>query len=183
MSATTSSRSWLRAPLAERATALRFAQQVGVDAAGLPSLQWLLRRNCSLAPSRLIAVFASLGLLVLAIATLMWALGATLVLPFAALELAALALALVAYARHAVDGECLLLGDGRLTVERVDGSRTERLEFDAAALRVQTLRDERSLIELAGPGRRIAVGRFVRPEWREALARELRVAVLRRAHG
>ena len=95
------------------------------------------------------------------------------------LELVALAIALVAYARHATDRERLLLADGRLTVERVDGARTERVEFDAAWVRVEPEHDERSLIELSGQGKRVAVGRFVRPELREPLARELRMAVLR----
>jgi uncharacterized membrane protein len=38
---------------------------------------------------------------------------------------------------------------------------------------------DRSLIELSGEGRRIAVGRFVRPESRRALADELRAALRR----
>lgn len=169
--------SWPRPPLAAQAGGWRFAHQTGIDASGQPSLEWLLRRNCSAAPRQLIAVLASLGLLSLAIATFMWLQGATLVLPFALLELAALAVALFAYARHAADREQLRLADGRLTVERIDGARTEHVEFDAQWLRVEPEHDERALIELSGQGRSIAVGRFVRPELREPLARELRVAV------
>lgn len=175
MSATTSSGSW------QRAGGWRFAHQVGVDASGRPTLEWLLRRNCSFAPRQLIAALGSLALLSLAIAVWMWSQGATLVLPFALLELAALAAALLVYARHAADRERLLLADGRLTVERTDGARVERVEFDAGRLRIEPERDERSLIELSQQGRRVAVGRFVRPELRERLARELRTA-LRRQH-
>lgn len=158
---------------------LRFAHAVGTDAQGAPALEWLLRRNCSLAPRQFGAVLGSLALLSIGIATLFWFQGATLVMPFAWLELLALAAALVAYARHAADRERLLLADGRLTVERIDGTHTERIEFDAAWVRVEPEHDERSLIELSGQGRRVAVGRFVRPELREPLARELRLAVLR----
>lgn len=178
MAATTSPRAWPGAA-ADRAGAARFARDAGPDAAGAPAVEWLLRRNCSLPPRRLIAVFASLALLSLLIATAFWMHGATLIMPFACLELAALAVALIAYARHAADSERLRLADGRLCVERVDGHRTERVEFDAAWVRVEAERGTCSLIELSGQGRRIAVGRFVRPELRESLARELRLAVLR----
>lgn len=178
MSATTSSRARFGAPFA--GDILRFAHEIGTDSGGAPSLEWLLRRNCSFAPRQLAAVLGSLALLSMGIAALFWAQGATLVVPFASLEVAALATALVAYARHAADRERLLLADGRLTVERVDGTRTECVEFDAAWVRVEPEHDERSLIELSGQGHRVAIGRFVRPELREPLARELRLAVLRR---
>jgi uncharacterized membrane protein len=177
MTATTSSRAWLSS--ADRAGALRFAREVGIDASGAPKLEWLLRRNCSLSPRQLTAVLGSLALLSLLIAALFWVRGATLVMPFASLELAALVAALILYARHAADRERVLLADGRLTVECTDGTRMRRVEFDAAWVRVEPKTNERSLIELSGQGRRIAVGRFVRPEWREALARELRWALLR----
>src|SRR5687768_13428797 len=110
MSATTSSRAWLRA--ADPAAGLRFAHEIGVDARGLPRLEWLLRRNCSLAPRQFIAVLGSLALLAAAIAALFWSQGAPLVVPFASLELLALVVALIAYTRHATDRERLLLADG-----------------------------------------------------------------------
>ena len=177
MTTTTSPRAWRSS--ADRAGALRFAREVGTDKSGAPAFEWLLRRNCSSSPRQLMTVLGALALLSLAIAALFWTQGATLVMPFASLELIALAAALIVYARHAADRERLLLADGRLTVERTDGTRTERVEFDAAWVRVEPKYGERSLIEVSGQGRRVAVGRFVRPEWRESLARELRWAVLR----
>ena len=81
------------------------------------TVHWLLKRNCSFSPRQLTAVFASLSLVSLAIAAVLWAQGALLVIPFAGLEIAALGAALVAYARHAADRERLVLRPGRLTVE------------------------------------------------------------------
>ena len=46
-------------------------------------------------------------------------------------------------------------------------------------MRVEPAGSDRSLIELSGQGQRIAVGRFVRPEQRRALADELRFALRR----
>jgi uncharacterized membrane protein len=136
-----------------------------------------LPRNCSLAPRQLIATFTALGLVALGIALLFWLHGATLILPFAWVEVLALAAALVVYARHAGDGERLLLRQGRLMVESTDGARTQRVEFDAASVRVEAGYGERSLIRLSGQGRHVAVGQFVRSELREVLVRELRVAM------
>jgi uncharacterized membrane protein len=50
-------------------------------------------------------------------------------------------------------------------------------------VRVETGRDERSLIELTGRGERIAVGRHVRPELRPWLAAELRDALREHPRG
>jgi uncharacterized membrane protein len=145
-------------------------------------VQWFLKRNCSLAPRQLLAFYASLCMLSLAIAGLFWIRGATLVMPFAGIELLAIGGALLVYARHAADSELIRLRSGRLTVRRVNGPRVEQVEFEPAWVRVEPESSDRSLIELSGQGRRISVGRFVRPELRRQLADELRWA-LRRWHG
>ena len=164
--------------IASSAWALRF----GVASShGEPSVQWLLKRNCSSTPHQMAIFFASLCVLSVGIATVCWVQGATLVVPFAGLELMAVATALLLYARHANDRESIHLRRGRLTVEHVSGRSVERVEFAPAWVRVEPQHGDRSLVELSGEGRRIAVGRFVRPELRRQLADELRWA-LRRGH-
>lgn len=150
---------------------MRFGRRIG------SGIEWSMRRNCSLAPRQLLVAYLSFCVLALTVAAFMWVQGATLVMPFAWLELIALGLALLAYARHATDAERIELQEGRLVVEHRCAQRTQRTEFDAAWLRVEPEHDDGSLIELSGDGRRVAVGRYVRPELREALARELRGAV------
>ncbi len=155
----------------------------GVEAVdGEPGVQWLLKRNCSGTPRQMVVFFASLCALSLGIAAVCWVHGATLVIPFAGLELLTVATALLLYARHAADSERLLLRPGRLVVEHVSGRSVERVEFTPAWVRVEPQRGDRSLVELSGEGRSIAVGCFVRPELRRQLADELRWA-LRRGHG
>ena len=56
---------------------------------------------------------------------------------------------------------------------------TDEVEFAPAWVRVEPAHGDRSLIELSGEGKRIAIGRFVRPELRRALADELRAALRR----
>ena len=145
-------------------------------------MHWRMKRNCSFAPRQLLAVYLSLCAVGLGIGGLFWIYGAPYILPFAGAELLALGIAILVYARHAADQECLELRPGRFSVACTLGRRTEQVEFAAPAwVRVEPAHRDGSLIELSGEGRRIAVGRFVRPELRRALADELRAALRRTA--
>ncbi|HZE92552.1 MAG TPA: DUF2244 domain-containing protein [Rhizobacter sp.] len=174
MSATISSPAW--PPGAPRfAFYLGRESMVGAERV----IDWVLRRNRSLAPRQLLIFYASLCVLTGGIALMFWVQGARMVMPFAWIELLAVGAALLAYSRHAADRECIALRGDRLTVEKVNGSHVERVEFQPAWVRVEPKHGDRSLIELSGQGRRIAVGRFVRPEQRRQLAEELRFALRR----
>jgi len=163
--------------LGSPAPAPRFAS--GTDAAD-GSVRWQMKRNCSLAPRQLLAVYLSLCAVGLGIGALFWFHGAPYILPFAGAELLAVGVAIVVYARHAADQERLVLLPGRLSVACTLGRRTEEVDFAAPAwVRVEPAHRDGSLIELSGEGRRIVVGRFVRPELRPALADELRAALRR----
>jgi uncharacterized membrane protein len=173
MSATISHPSIARATTARP---LRFGAEAG---AGDHALQWLLKRNCSTTPRQMVGFYASLCLVSLAIGVFFWMQGAKLVMPFASLEILAIGVALLVYARHATDRERIRLQPGRLMVEHVFGRHVERAEFAPAWVRIEPEHGERSLIELSGQGRRITVGRYVRPELRRQLADELRWALRR----
>ena len=159
----------------------RFASESRHPVSGERSLQWLLKKNCSLSPRQLFGTYLALSFVSLAIASGFWHQGATLVLPFAGAEVFVLGVAMLGYARHAADGEDIRLGRDALTVLSTSGGRTERVEFQPAWVRVEPEHGDQSMVELSGQGRRVAVGRFVRPELRRQLAEELRWA-LRRWH-
>ncbi|MEO8081047.1 MAG: DUF2244 domain-containing protein [Caldimonas sp.] len=158
------------------AAAFRFA---GPPHANDDDVHWLLKRNCSVSPRQLLGFYLSLLAVSLLVAGAMWMRGAPLVMPFAGVELIAVGLALLVYARHAADSEEMVLRPGSLTVECRLGESVDRVEFEPARVRVEPKWGDGSLIELSGQGRRIAVGRFVRPELRRALADELRAALAR----
>lgn len=145
------------------------------------AIVWFLKRNCSVTPAQLGWFYASLCVLSLGIAVCFWLMGATLILPFAWLELGLVGLALLVYARHATDGERIWLQERRLVVELESGGQLQRTEFDPDWVRVEPRSDDRSLIEVSGRGRTVRVGRFVRPELRPLLAQEIRSAL--REHG
>ena len=100
-----------------------------------------------------------------------------LVLLLAALELLAVGAGFLLYARHATDGERIYLQGANLVVELDNAGKLERAEFRRESVRVEPKLVDRSLIELSGQGRSINVGRFVRPELRPVLAREIRMAL------
>lgn len=175
MSATISSTAWR--PASSRPMSFQWGRESGIGADKV--IDWVLRRNRSFSPRQLVLVYLSLCLLTVGIASMFWWQGARMVMPFAWLELFGVGAAIFMYSRHAGDRECIALRGDRLTVEHVNGSHVERVEFQPAWVRVEPEHDDRSLIELSGQGRRIAIGRFVRPEHRPLLAEELRFALRR----
>ncbi|HYF18258.1 MAG TPA: DUF2244 domain-containing protein [Ramlibacter sp.] len=142
------------------------------------AIVWFLKRNCSVTPAQLGWFYASLCVVSLGIGIFFWVQGATLILPFAWLELGAVGLALLVYARHAADGERISLTGRHLVVELESAGQLQRTEFDPEWVRVEPRHGGRSLIEVSGRGgRTVRVGRFVRPELRPLLAQEIRSAL------
>lgn len=141
------------------------------------NIHWFLKRNCSVTPVQLVWLYGSLCVVSLGIGTFFWFQGAKLVLPFAWLELVAVGVAFLMYARHATDGEKISLQGASLVVELESAGRLERAEFNREWVRVEPRADDHSLIEVSGQGRSVSVGRYVRPELRPALAREIRMAL------
>jgi uncharacterized membrane protein len=145
------------------------------------AIVWFLRRNCAVTPAQLGWFYASLCVVSMTIAGFFWLQGATLILPFAWLELGAVGLAFLVYARHAADGERISLQGRRLVVEFESAGHLQRTEFDPDWVRVEPRTGDRSLIEVSARGRSVSVGRFVRPELRPLLAQEIRSALRERA--
>lgn len=141
------------------------------------NIQWFLRRNCAVTPVQLGWFYLSLCIVSLGIGAVFWFQGALLVLPFAWAELVAVGAGFLHYARHATDGERIFLRGERLVVEFENAGRLERAEFRREWVRVEPSVGDGSLIELSGQGRSISVGRFIRPELRPVLAKEIRMAL------
>jgi uncharacterized membrane protein len=135
--------------------------------------EWLLKRNCSLAPRQLAVIFGSLAVVSLAIATAFASRGAWLVLPFACIEVLALGAAFVVYARHAADYERIVLCRDCLLVETCQAARLQREQCNPSGARVEYAGTKRELIGVVAAGRRIDVGRFVPESERPRLAKQL----------
>lgn len=140
--------------------------------------QWLLRRNCALSPRQLACWFVTLGAVSMSIAALFAFLGAWPVLPFACVVVAALALAFVAYARHALDYERIVVSPGRLVVERSLGGTLARIECEPEWIRVEYDGARRESIMLVAGRREVPVGCFVPDGRKEELVRQLRASLV-----
>jgi uncharacterized membrane protein len=175
MNSTVAPAPWSRAAGSAPA-AWRFGRPV-IDGDGSGGVEWLIKRNCSISPKQLFAVYLSLCAVSLAIALSFSWVGASPVLAFAGVELLLVGAALLIYARHATDHERITLAGEALSVEHHHGAQWARTEFRAAWVRVEPLSSDRSLIEVAGDGHTARVGRYLRPELRQTLAQELRCAL------
>lgn len=162
-------------PQAARPAPVFGRRMVAVGPAGQGAgIEWLLKRNCSITPQQLAAVYASLcGVSALIAGFFFWQ-GAPFVAAFAAIELAAVGAAMLVFAHHAGDRETLTLVGRSLRVESCIGNRVERTELAADWLTVEPAAGQGSLVQLCGRGHRVRVGRFLRPELRGAFAQELR---------
>lgn len=122
-------------------------------------------------------MFLSLCGVSLGVAAFFWSRGATLVLPFAVVELVAVGVAFLVYARHAADRERISFSHGRLVIEQESAGHLQRCEFARHAVQVEPPADRDQLIEVRGSGQRVRVGRFLRPDLRPVLVREIRIAL------
>ena len=156
---------------------LRFGRSWQAADGSDAGLRWALCRNCSLTPGQLLRCYLSLCVVSLMIAGGFALHGAPVVLAFAGLELAALGLSCLIYARHATDADTVTLSGQTLDVEQTDGASLRRARFRAEWVSVEPAGGDGSLVEISGQGQCVRVGRFLRPEHRAAFARELRVAL------
>ncbi len=166
-------------PASASASEWVFAREVQLP--GGSGLQWVLRRHCSMAPRQLLAVYLALCAAALVVAGGFWAQGAPAILGFAVLEVLALGVALLVYARHATDREVLTLQGRELHVQQHLGRAELEQTFQAEWLHVEPVGGQGSLLALSSRGQAVQVGRFLRPEVRAAFAQELRRAVRRAA--
>jgi uncharacterized membrane protein len=143
-----------------------------------------LQRNCSLTPRQVAQAYAVLCTVSLAVAVAFFLHGVWIVLAFSLLELACVGLALLLYARHALDRERIALTASCLLVECVQADVRSQARLDPLWTRVLPPSEgmfragaRRGLITLESRGVRVEVGRFVNDAKRRQVARELRQAL------
>ncbi|CAB3788608.1 DUF2244 domain-containing protein [Pararobbsia alpina] len=135
---------------------------------------WMLKRNCSVSPRQFFFFYASLCVvsLLVGLTVVLW--GAWLVLPFTGLDLLAVGVAFVIYARHAVDYEYIRLCEHRLVIERVSADRVSLFEFNPRWVRVEPGATPRDRITLHSAGQSVMIGQHLAWHRRAQFASELR---------
>lgn len=142
--------------------------------------EWTLQRNCSLTPRQAGLAYAVMCCCSLTVATAFLLQGVWIVFGFALVELALAGLALVVYARHAVDHERIALLDDALLVECVQADEHSTARLDPLWTRV-VVREQwrRPRVRLESRGVAVEIGRFVGDARRRQVAHELQLALRR----
>lgn len=135
--------------------------------------EWTLKRNCSLSPRQLALFYASLCLATFLIAGLFTLSGAHYVFHFAVLEMAAVGVAFLRYARHATDREHIALTDDYLLVELIEAEQARQFRLDRSLTRVELPLSRHGLVGLEAVGTRVEVGQFLTERKRREFAQEL----------
>ncbi|HTQ73910.1 MAG TPA: DUF2244 domain-containing protein [Burkholderiales bacterium] len=140
-----------------------------------------IKRNCSISPRDLLCVLALAACMSLGIGAGFALAGAWPVLPFAGLEVVALAAAFYLNGRHAADYERIAVSGDKLLVQASDAGRMELHEFDRRWLRIDERRRGRDLrVLLCSSGSELEIGRHLDTEGRASLGWRLRRSLLNR---
>ncbi|MES2899479.1 MAG: DUF2244 domain-containing protein [Pseudomonadota bacterium] len=136
--------------------------------------EWLLKRNCSMTPRQFGIAYGMLGAAMLLIGLGFALRGVWFVTLFAVLEIGAIALALLHYARHATDSEHIALSEGCLLIERIEAGQLRAIRLDPCWTKIDVPNRRRALIKLESRGVQVEVGGFISEEKRQQVAQELR---------
>jgi uncharacterized membrane protein len=139
---------------------------------------WTLQRNCSLAPRQVALAYALICCASLGIGCAFLLQGMWLVFAFSLVETSLVGLALLVYARHALDHERISLQGDSLLVECVQADERSTARLDPLRTRV-VVRDEgrHPRVQLESRGVAVEIGRFVGDARRRQVARELQLAL------
>lgn len=136
--------------------------------------QIISKPNCSLTPSGRVKLILLLAIIPLTIAVAFAIAGVWIVLPFAGLELSALAYAFYTINCHAEDYESITIEDSRLVVERRNNRHISQYVLNPywAKVVVENAPNGTQLW-LRSHGKDIEVGHFMNSEQRVKLAQQL----------
>ncbi len=140
--------------------------------------EWTLKRNCSISPRQLFLAYGALCSVSFAIASFFTWRGAWYVLAFAVLEMTAVGIAFLLFARHATDREHIALGHDCLLIELFEAEQSRQFKLDPRATRIEIPAAHYRLIAVEQHGTRVEIGRFLPAFKRQQFARELRSALV-----
>jgi len=141
-------------------------------------VEFLSRRNCSIGPVGLIAVFASLVALSFGFGAAFASYGPWLILPFAGLEMLVVGCAFFACGRRVGEFERISVRSDVVTVEQVSGKRRTVQQFHPRWARLSVLQKPADVrVLLSQSGRQVELGRHLGVERRLAFANDFGAAL------
>jgi uncharacterized membrane protein len=143
---------------------------------------WHLKRNISLTPVQMAVVFGGLSMLTLLIGLAFYNFGASFVLPFAFVEVVALAVAFVYNAIHANDYEKLVLTDHEIQIESKVGFQFTQVQMVRSLTRIEHSKIANELIELKQGPQSNYFGQFIHTSMRLLLAEQISKRMMAKIH-
>ena len=134
---------------------------------------WHLKRNISISPVAMAFIFMGLGFVSLLIGAAFYFAGATLILPFSLVEVAALVLAYIYNAIHANDYEKLTVEGNSLKIESKVGLKISEMQLVRSMTRVETLSHLNEIIQLRQGCIHAVFGKFVHANLRPLLEKKI----------
>ena len=137
-------------------------------------VQWVFKKNCSFTPKQVGLFYLAQSGLSFIVAGFFLSQGVWLVLPFTVLELVILGIALLIYARHATDYECITLNNDEFVLETSSAGVVKKHVFNPVWIRLDRLLSPRKLIALVYQGQKVEIGQFMHVSLRSDFLQELR---------
>jgi uncharacterized membrane protein len=139
---------------------------------------WHMKRNCSFSPRQVGYFYLSMFLFSSLIATYFLLHGVWMILIFTVIELTVLGIALIIYARHALDYESIAIDGTSLRVEKNIGGKLECHEFNTRWMTLKQEEDGKRLIRVEERDKELPIGLFVpldaRPQFYKDLRQQIR---------
>lgn len=133
-----------------------------------------MKRNCSFTPRQVGYFYLSMFVFSSLIAAYFLIQGVWMILLFTMIELSALGIALIIYARHALDYESIAIDGSSFTVEKSIGGKMERHEFNARWMQLKQEEDGKRLIRIEQSDKELPIGIFVPLDARTEFFNDLR---------
>ncbi|QWC95586.1 DUF2244 domain-containing protein [Polynucleobacter paneuropaeus] len=135
---------------------------------------WRMKRNCALTPKQLFQFYAVLVFFSLLVGIGFLLAGVWVIMIFTCIELCALTLGFLIYARHALDYEEIQINGTVLKITKFIGSKTKTYELNSRWTQVFLPRDKPKIFVLSSENQNIELGQFVRQDQMPQIIAEIK---------
>ena len=136
-----------------------------------------MKRNCALTPKQLFQFYAVLVFFSLLVGIGFLIAGVWMIIIFTCIELSALTLGFLIYARHALDYEEIEINGTILRITKFIGSKTKEYEFNSRWTQIVLPKDKPKIFILSSEKQNIELGQFVTQDQLPQLVSEIKTCL------
>ena len=136
-----------------------------------------MKRNCALTPKQLFQFYAVLVFFSLLVGIGFLIAWVWMIIIFTCIELSALTLGFLIYARHALDYEEIEINGTILRITKFIGSKTKEYEFNSRWTQIVLPKDKPKIFVLSSEKQNIELGQFVTQDQLPQLISEIKACL------